>query len=293
MAQEATLERLLREGRRPILVEFDPPRTVEPDAFLTGARELASAGADLITIADCPIGKASIDASLLAAKLKREYGIEPLPHMACRDRNLNATRALLMGLSMEQVSSVLLVTGDPVARESRDTVKGVFHFNSRRLAEALGQLMADGELPPFFLCGALNVNARNFAAELEKARDKERCGIRAFLTQPVSTPQAEENLREARKALQGYLLGGLFPIVSHRNALFLRREVAGMVIPDETIAAYEGLSAEEGEALGRRLCLETAARIAQDVDGYYIMTPFRRVALVKTILRGLREEPPC
>ena len=285
------LSALLEEGRRPILVEFDPPRTVAPEAFLQGAEELTAAGADLITIADCPIGRASIDASLLAAKLKREYGIEPLPHMACRDRNLNAIQALLMGLGMEGVSSVLLVTGDPVAAERRDTVKGVFHYNSRRLAGELRRLMDSGSLPPFFLCGALNVNAQRFEAELARAVEKEACGIRAFLTQPVSSERAEENLRLARRTLKGAILGGLFPIVSYRNALFLRREVAGMAIDDRTLAAYEGLSPEEGEALGRRLCLDTAARINPDVDGFYIMTPFRRVALVKTILQGLRELP--
>ena len=240
------LRRLLEEGKRPVLVEFDPPRTVEPAAFLRGAAELRDAGADLITIADCPTGKASIDASLLACKLKREYGIETLPHMTCRDRNLNAIKALLMGLSMEGVSSVLLVTGDPVARESRDTVKAVFHFNSRQLARAVTGLTESGDLPPLYLCGALNVNANRFDAELERAKEKEDCGIRAFLTQPVSSRRAAENLLKARESLRGAILGGLFPVVSQKNALFLQREVAGMAIDEETIAAYEGLSPEEG-----------------------------------------------
>ena len=86
------MERMLHEKRRPILVEFDPPRNESPEAFIGGAQALYEAGADVITIADCPIGKASIDACMLAAKLKREYGIETLPHMACRDRNLNAAK---------------------------------------------------------------------------------------------------------------------------------------------------------------------------------------------------------
>ena len=64
------LPELLGTKKRPILVEFDPPRQTDPDTFLSGARELAEAGADMITIADCPIGQVSIDSSLLAAKLK-------------------------------------------------------------------------------------------------------------------------------------------------------------------------------------------------------------------------------
>ena len=279
---------LLSHGKRPILVEFDPPRQTAPAAFLPGAKELCDAGADVITIADCPIGRASIDASLLAAKLKREYGIQVLPHMACRDRNLNAIKALLMGLDMEDIHHVLLITGDPVAQEDRDSIRGVFQLNSRTLAQALGSLMEKGELSPFFLCGALNVNARNFEAELLRAQQKEACGIRAFLTQPVSSRRAAENVRLARQALNGTVLGGLFPIVSYKNALFLQREVGGMYIDEEIIQSYAGLDREAGEAQARALCRDTAEKIAPYVDGYYIMTPFQRIALVKKIIEDVR-----
>ena len=284
-----TLEALLAEGRRPILVEFDPPRQTEPEEFLSGARELSDAGADLITIADCPTGRVSIDASLLAAKLKREMGIQPLPHMACRDRNLNAIQALLMGLEMEEIRQVLLITGDPVAREDRETVRGVFQLNSRTLAQALGELAEKGRLRPFFLCGALNVNAANFDAEIKRARQKEESGIRAFLTQPISGGRAAENVRRARESLQGYILGGLFPIVSYKNACFLKREVRGMEIEDAVIRAYEGLDREQGEVMARRLCRDMAQDIAPYVDGYYIMTPFRRVTLVKQIMQDIKK----
>ena len=55
-------------------------------------------GVDAITIAYCPIARARVDSSLLACKLKRELDITPIPHMTCRDRNINATKALLLGI---------------------------------------------------------------------------------------------------------------------------------------------------------------------------------------------------
>ena len=285
---DASLEQMLKDGRRPILVEFDPPRNESPETFITGARELYDAGADVITIADCPIGKASIDACMLAAKLKREYGIEALPHMACRDRNLNASKALLMGLAMEGIQQVLLVTGDPVSHEDQEQVKGVFQMTSRTLAKSIVELSGQGRLGNFFLCGALNVNAHNFDKELERAKRKEDSGIRAFLTQPVSSPRAAERLALARRELQGALLGGLFPIVSYKNACFLKNEVAGMEIGDDLLSAYQGLDREAGEAMGRRQCLMMARQMRDSVDGFYIMTPFRRVALVKGIISDLK-----
>ncbi|MBR5109048.1 MAG: methylenetetrahydrofolate reductase [Clostridia bacterium] len=283
-----SLKELLHDKRRPILVEFDPPRNESPAAFIAGARELYAAGADIITIADCPIGKASIDACMLAAKLKREYGIETLPHMACRDRNLNASKALLMGLTMEGIGQVLLVTGDPVSHEDREQVKGVFQMTSRTLAGYIVDLAEQGKLSPFFLCGALNVNALHFDQELRRAKAKEESGIQAFLTQPVSGQRAARNLISARQELKGALLGGLFPIVSYKNACFLKNEVAGMEVEDGLLNAYLGLDREAGEALGRKNCLDMAKAIRDSVDGFYIMTPFRRVALVKGIISDLK-----
>ena len=286
---EKSLQELLEQKARPILVEFDPPRQTAPVDFLSGALELGQGGADVITVADCPIGRASVNACMLAARLKREYGLQVLPHMACRDRNLNAILSLLLGLDMEEIRSILLVTGDPVAKENRESIKGVFQLTARTLAQSLRALEKEGQLRPFFLCGALNVNARNFDAELTRACRKEEAGIQAFLTQPVCSARAEENVRRARAVLRGYLLGGLFPIVSYKNACFLQKEVGGVSIDEAVIRAYEGLDRAQGEALAKRLCRGVAARIGPFVDGFYIMTPFRRVALVKAIIEDLRK----
>ena len=139
-----------------------------------------------------------MDSCLLACKIRRELGIEAVPHMTCRDRNVNATKALLLGLSMEGVHNVLAVTGDPVPTDDRESVKSVFQFNSRVLSRFVSSLSQSGEVEPFFLCGALNVNAVNFEAELERAKDKEACGVVAFLTQPVLSSRAVENMAAAK-----------------------------------------------------------------------------------------------
>lgn len=278
----------LARGERVMLVELDPPRDSGIAGFLAGARALAQAGADAVTIADCPIGRARMDSSLLACKLTRELGIEALPHMTCRDRNVNATKALLLGLSMEGVHNVLAVTGDPVPTSDRGSVKSVFQFNSRVLARFVRNLSQTGETEPFFLCGALNVNAVNFESELERAKDKEACGIEAFLTQPVLSERAAENTARAKEALSGRILGGLFPVVSHNNARFLASEVAGISVDARVIAAYEGLNRAQGEALAVRLCEDAARHIAPYVDGYYIMTPFQRVGLVIRVMQAIK-----
>ena len=281
--------RRLEQGRRITLVELDPPRSADIGGFMEGARQLEQAGADAITIADCPIGRARMDSSLLACKLSRELGIEALPHMTCRDRNVNATKALLLGLSMENVHNVLAVTGDPIPTGDRGSVKSVYQFNSRVLAKFIRGLGESGEAEPFFVCGGLNINAVRFDLELERAKEKMDCGVSAFLTQPVLSEQAALHLERARDELRGAkLIGGLFPVVSEKNARFLQSKVHGITVDEAVVRAYAGLDRAQGEDMAVRLCREAASRISPFVDGYYIMTPFQRVELVCRVIRATR-----
>ena len=281
--------RRLEQGRRITLVELDPPRSADIGGFMEGAHQLEQAGADAITIADCPIGRARMDSSLLACKLSRELGIEALPHMTCRDRNVNATKALLLGLSMENVHNVLAVTGDPIPTGDRGSVKSVYQFNSRVLAKFIRGLGESGEAEPFFVCGGLNINAVRFDSELDRAKEKMDCGVSAFLTQPVLSEQAALHLERARDELRGTkLIGGLFPVVSEKNARFLQSEVHGITVDEAVVRAYAGLDRAQGEDMAVRLCREAASRISPFVDGYYIMTPFQRVELVCRVIRATR-----
>ena len=280
----------LYSGKKFFAVEFDPPRDDDLDAYMEGAKEIISAGADAITLADCPTGVPRIDSCLLACRLKRELGVEAIPHVACRDRNLNAIKALLMGLSAEDIHTVLLVTGDPVPVDLRDKIKGVFNCNSRRLAAFVRTLTGEGVHTPFTMLGALNVNAANFDSELGLAREKEENGVECFLTQPVLSPEAVDNLHKARAALSGKILAGIYPPVSYRNACFLNNEIGGIRVCPEIIESYKDLSRAAAENWAVEVSLQTARVTADCSDGWYIMTPFSRTALVARILTAIKAE---
>lgn len=281
---------LCDEKKRPFAVELDPPEGADVTKFMAGAKELRDNGAGVITIADCPIARARMDSSLLACKVRRELGMQALPHMTCRDRNLNATKALLLGLSAEDIHNVLVVTGDPIPSASRDEVKSVYNFNSRMLAGYITGLGKTVLPAPFHVFGALNVNARNFRVQLDLALEKEKNGVCGFLTQPVLTEQGLENLKKARETLSGKILGGIIPIVSHRNALFMNSEVAGITVDDRIVDMYQGLDREAGEALAVKISTAVAQEIAPYVDGYYLITPFGRTGLMARIMDAIREQ---
>ena len=274
----------LKAGEFPIAVELDPPDTGNADKFMAGARELQAAGVHAITIADNPIARARMDAAMLAGRVRRSLGIEPIPHMTCRDRNLNAIKSILLGLSAEGIHNMIAITGDPIPTAERDEVKSVYQFNSRKLSAFIKSLGERGDVIPFHVFGALNVNAKHFPSQLGLAKKKMEAGMTGFFTQPVLSAQAKENLRTARDTLPGALiLGGIMPVVSERNARFMESEITGIHVEERIINAYHGLDREAAEELAVELSLGIARDIKPYIDGYYIITPFLRTALVARI----------
>lgn len=286
--------RKLRTGQRAIAVELDSPKDADLTAYLEGARRLQAAGADLLTIADCPIARARMDSSLVACRVHRELGMNVLPHMTCRDRNLNATKALLLGLYAEGVREVLAITGDPIPTAERDEVKNVYQFNSRKLAQYIVSLAGEGrEMPsPITVFGALNLNARNFEVELRRAAEKLENGMSGFLTQPLLSAQAVENLKKTRETLgeRAKILAGILPVVSQRNAIFMENEVNGIHVDEAIIQKFEGLDRTAGEELGLEVSVQAAKAATPYADGFYLMTPFNRVALMERLIARLRTE---
>ena len=286
--------RKLNAGKKVIAIELDSPKDADLTHYLAGAKRLQAAGADLLTIADCPIARARMDSSLVACRVHRELGLCTLPHMTCRDRNLNATKALLLGLYAEGVREVLAITGDPIPTAERDEVKNVYQFNSRKLAQYIVSLAGEGrEMPsPMTVFGALNLNARNFEVELRRAGEKLENGMSGFLTQPVLSEQAVENLRRTRETLgeRAKILAGIMPVVSQRNAIFMENEVNGIHVAEDIMEAFAGLDREQGEALGLEISLKMAREALPYADGFYLMTPFNRVALMERLIARLKTE---
>lgn len=275
----------LEHGKKPIVVEFDPPKDLNMKRYMENVKALSNSGADGITIADCPVARVRVDASLTAYKIKNEIGIEPIVHMTCRDRNVNASKALLLGLNLENILNIITITGDPVPTAEKDEVKSVFQFNSKKFAALVSDMNEKVFTNKMNIGAALNINANKFDLEIKRAQAKEKAGVNVFYTQPVISRTAVENLKIARKELKSYIMGGVMPIVSYKNALFMNSEASGIRLDDEIIERYKGLEREAASRLAVEITSDFMRQIADDVDGYYIITPFSRVEIVGELIQ--------
>lgn len=272
--------------KKRVAVELDPPMDADFAPLLEGARAVQAAGADLLTIADSPLARTRANSILSAAIVKRETGMEVLPHLSCRDKNHIAIKGELLGACYEGIRQVLAVTGDPIMQEVFARRAAVFNFNSYELISFIQSLNGDVfRDSPFAVGGALNVNAPKFENELKRACKKEACGASFFLTQPIYTKRALDNLARARQALHGKIMAGFMPVASYKNALFLNHEVSGVEIPQEIVKRLEGASQQQAWDITAPYAAGLMKQAAPHCDGYYLMTPLRKTALVIRLMQ--------
>ncbi|SEW32630.1 bifunctional homocysteine S-methyltransferase/methylenetetrahydrofolate reductase [[Clostridium] fimetarium] len=273
-------------GKKVIAVELDPPFDADYEKLVEYAHTLKKQGVDIITMADSPMGRSRVDSILMSVKLANETGINVMPHICCRDKNMIAIRSTLLGAYINDIRDLLLVTGDPVPSESRRLTTGVFDYNSIQLMNFVKEMNQEHFADePFYYGGALNPTMGKIDNIIDRIQKKIDAGCKYFLTQPVYSDDAIERLAEIKRRVDTKILCGIMPLVSYRNANFMKNEFIGIDIPDNIVARYRPeMSKEEGEETGAKIARELMEKLNPIVDGYYFMLPFNRVSLIGKIL---------
>jgi homocysteine S-methyltransferase len=210
-----------------------------------------------------------------------------MPHICCRDKNAIAIRSQMLGAQLNGIRNMLVVTGDPVPMMARETVKSVFNFDSVGLMKILRD-MNDEIFPekPITYGGAINQGRRNLEVEIGRVKKKMAAGASFFFTQPVFGEEDAARVRQIKEETGARILCGIMPLVSRRNALFMKNEMTGIAVTDAIVAQYpENAAREEGEAIGVRIARQVIRLTEDFADGYYFSFPFNRVYLLEQILR--------
>ena len=292
-AEEKTeLIQKLERGEKIFVVELDPPFDANDTKLMDGASLLRDIGVDMITLADSPLARPRADSIASAIKMRYTRQMEAMPHISCRDKNVIAHRAQLLGMHMNGLRHALIVTGDPIARGDRESIKSVFNFNSIKLMKYVQTMNQEvfGNRPIYY-GGALNHNngsADNIAARM---RLKMEAGAQWFLTQPIYGQDDIDRLRELKEKSGGRIIAGIMPLVSRKNALFIKNEMPGIHVPEHVLEQYEeGMSREAYEDVATAISVDLMKRLEDVCDGYYMMTPFNRAALIKRIILQAKKE---
>jgi len=295
LAQRSALGAALARGEWISTVELVPPLGIDPKAMLEKAATLEAAGVKFVNLPDGPRASARLGALASAALISRATGLEPLLHMACRDKNLIGLQGDLFGYHALGLRNVLLVTGDPPKVGKYPNVTGVFDVDSIGLTQVVRRFnsgidMGAEALPQAtaFVHGTgVNPAFPVPKTELERAQQKAEAGTEYFITQPVwDADQLERFLDDLQKTGVPVILG-VWPLASYRNALFLANEVPGVVIPQAILDRMEGISDKEaGRQEGIAQVRTIISRFRRRVAGIQVSPPFGNMKTALEVVEG-------
>ena len=277
------------KDKKLIAVELAPPFGADDKKLLEAAHMLKGLGVDVLTFPDSPSGRTRIDSVLMAQKVKNVTGFEVMPHICCRDKNAIAMRSTFLGASINNINNFLIITGDPIPVMARQVVKSVFNFDSVGLMRIADEMNSEAlKDSPLTYGGAINQSRRRIESEIKRVQKKMEAGAEFFLTQPVFTAEDAERLRRVKEETGARILCGIMPLVSRKNALFMKNEISGVNVTDEVIERYpENADREDGENVGVELAKEMIAATRDFADGYYFSFPFNRTYLLKRIIQEI------
>ena len=279
---ETSLLDLIAGGHTVIVTELDPPKTLDLDRYFTGARQLADAGSDAITLADNSLAILRISNLAIGAMLKQQYNIMPLLHVSCRDKNLIGLQSELLGIAALGIRHILPLTGDPAKFGDQPGASSVYDVNSIQLMQIIsgfnqGYNFAGKTIkyPTDFVFGcSFNPNAKNLDAQISRLERKLAAGASYVMTQPVFDRQLVKTMFERTRHLGIPILTGVWPLLNGRNTEFLHNEVPGIIIPDPVRSQMAGKEGPEGRRIGTTIAKEVAESILEYFPGVYLITPF-------------------
>ncbi|MBW2645597.1 MAG: bifunctional homocysteine S-methyltransferase/methylenetetrahydrofolate reductase [Deltaproteobacteria bacterium] len=285
-------------GQLPVIVEIDPPHHLDISHIMEGAKKIAEAGANGISLAENPLAILRMGNISLAHLIKRDAGIQTIVHMTCRDRNILGLQSALMGAHALEIEGMLAITGDPANFTDQPGAKGVFSINSFRLIEIMTKLNNGTNMSGksikmetnFSIAGALNFVAKHPDIQLKRLKKKVECGAQFMMTQPLFVKKDIEVLVEKTRDCHIPIFVGIYPLLSHKNAEFLHHEVPGINIPKyirDRMGQYEDKN--DQRKAGVDIAKELITDVKDIVDGIYIISPLNIWKISLSLLNHIRK----
>jgi homocysteine S-methyltransferase len=277
------------------MVEIVPPKGIDPSKEIAGAKVLQAAGVDVINIPDSPRASARMSNLMLCVLIQQQVGIETVIHYTCRNRNVLGIQSDLLGVSAIGVKNVLCVTGDPPKMGNYPDATAVFDVDSIGLvniAHNLNRGLDIGDNPigqstNFAIGVGANPGAPDLEEEIRRFEYKVEAGAEYAITQPVFDIALLESFLKRIEHCRIPVIAGIWPLVSMRNAEFMKNELR-ISVPDSILTRMAAASSSEiARAEGIAIAQEMLAAVRPMVQGTQLSIPLGRYASASEILNVL------
>jgi len=295
-ASKSDLAGQFHAGEQVVLVEMVPPKSTDIAKPLEGARLLKKSKVDAINIPDGPRASARMTGLALSVLMQNQVDIETVLHYTCRDRNLLGMQSDLLGATALGIRNILAITGDPPMIGDYPQATAVFDIDSIGLVHLIDNLNHGidvgekriGDPTSFFAGVGMDPNSVNPENELNRLQMKKEAGAEYVITQPVFDVDSLEAFLEKADLGNMFLVAGIWPLVSLRNAEFMKNEVPGVFVPDaliQRIAAFE--TREDQLKVGIEIARNMVDRVLGFVQGIQVSAPFGRYNLAVEVAEAV------
>jgi 5,10-methylenetetrahydrofolate reductase/methionine synthase I (cobalamin-dependent) len=295
--ERSRLGQKLMNGEKVVSVELVPPKGVDFTKFLNHCRALQEGGIEFVNIPDGARAMARMSSLQLSTYIQNQLSLEAIPHFTTRDRNLIGLQSDLLGCHANGVRNILLVTGDPPKLGNCPGATAVYDVDAIGLTHIVSRMNKGLDLggssfgaPTEFMVGvALNPTARNHELEIKRFKYKVEAGANFAITQPIYSIEKYKEFLDKAGGSEIPIIMGIWPLVSLRNAEFLKNEVPGVEVPDWAIKEMEKAGDDKEEAIkrGTDIAKRTIDEARNIVQGFQISAPFNRVEVALDVFHTI------
>ncbi len=295
--KKSKLGQKLASKEKILSVEINPPTGIEIEKFDQNCRFLTQQGIDFINIPDGARAMARMSSFHTSSYVQSKFNLEPLAHLTCRDRNLIGLQSDLLGAHVNGIRNLLLITGDPPKLGNCPDAKGIYDVDSIGLIHIVSQLNKGlglggsqfGHPTEFVIGAALNPTSVNIELEIQRFKYKIEAGVDFFITQPIYDFDLLSRFLDKIKIDFPPIVIGIWPLVSLRNAEFLKNEVPGVSVPDWVLLEMEKAGDDKEEAIKRgfEIALKTMNQASSFAAGFQVNAPFNKVKLAVDVINAL------
>jgi homocysteine S-methyltransferase len=277
------------------MVEIVPPKGIDVQKEVEGARFLKSVGVDAVNVPDSPRASARMSNQALSLLIQREVGIDAILHYTCRDRNVLCIQSDLLGAAAVGIRNLICITGDPPKMGNYPDATAVFDVDAIGLVNIVRSLNHGLDLggnpigtgTGFVIGVGANPGLTDLDEEIRRFEYKVQAGAEYVVTQPVFDLRLLENFLRRIEHCRIPVIAGIWPLVSVRNAEFMKNELR-VSVPDSILermarAQTPEAARAEGVAIAREMLI--AAR--QTVQGAQISAPMGRYSSAVDVLEAL------
>ncbi len=272
----SNLEKVLSNGHFAVTGELGPMRGTDLGPCLEHAEHMRN-HVDAYNITCNQTAVVRI-ASMAAAIKLVERGMDPVMQMTVRDRNRIMLQADILGGAACGVGNFLCIQGDHQTLGSEPQAKGVYDVDSTQLMRIIKNMrdenvFASGdklEAPlKAFIGGVVNPFADPFEYRVDRFAKKIEAGVQFVQTQCIYDM---DRLKEYMKRVvdkglheKCYIMAGITPLKAVGAAMYMKNNVAGIIIPDEIVARLKGAKDKKKEGL--KMAIEQIQQI-REIEGF-------------------------